>query len=219
MKSSKLILALWLGASLWAQTSPQNKPANPPPAAKPGGVGAASPPKATAQPSNAQPSKAQTGNAQPGKAQPSNAQPGKKPAASVAQSAGGRSKWRKRSAQAHSAKLSGAKPKAGKGRRDPFVSPVVERLRAEPTCTGTGRQCLLVGEVTLRGIVHGPSGYIAVVANGEHTYFLRVNDPLADGAVERITNDAIVLRERSSDPTGRAVTREVTRKLGVAPAS
>jgi hypothetical protein len=95
---------------------------------------------------------------------------------------------------------------------------VVERVRAQATCTGTGRQCLLVGEVILRGVVHGPSGFIAVVANGEHTYFLRENDPLADGAVERITNDAIVLRERSSDPTGRPVTHEVTRKLGVVPA-
>jgi hypothetical protein len=66
-------------------------------------------------------------------------------------------------------------------------------------------------------VVHSPSGYIAVVVNGEHTYFLRVNDPLADGSVERITKDAIVLRERSSDVLGRSVSREVVKKLGAPP--
>jgi Tfp pilus assembly protein PilP len=94
----------------------------------------------------------------------------------------------------------------------------VERVREAATCNGTGRQCLLVGEVALRGVVHSPSGFIAVVVNGEHTYFLRENDPLANGAVERITNDAIVMRERSSDGAGHPVTREVTRKLGAVPA-
>jgi len=53
--------------------------------------------------------------------------------------------------------------------------------------------------------------------NGEHTYFLRENDPLADGSVERITRDAIVLRERTLDMFGRPITREVTRRLGVPP--
>jgi Tfp pilus assembly protein PilP len=72
-----------------------------------------------------------------------------------------------------------------------------------------------VGEISLHGVVRTPSGFIAVVVNGEHTYFLHENDPLADGAVERITKDAIILRERSSDALGRPVTREVTRKIGV----
>ena len=72
----------------------------------------------------------------------------------------------------------------------------------------------MVGEISLHGVVRSSSGYIAVVVNGEHTYFLRENDPLADGAVERITNNAIILRERTSDVLGRSVTREVTKKLG-----
>jgi hypothetical protein len=101
------------------------------------------------------------------------------------------------------------------GHRDPFVSPIVERTRDSAFCTGSGRRCLLVGEVSLHGVVRTPSGFIAVVVNGEHTYFLRENDPLADGAVERITKDSIILRERSSDALGRPLTREVTKKLGV----
>ena len=102
-----------------------------------------------------------------------------------------------------------------KGQRDPFVSPVVERVHETATCTGSGRRCLLVGEISLHGVVRTPNGFIAVVVNGEHTYFLHESDPLADGAVERITKDAIILRERSSDALGRPLTREITKKLGV----
>jgi Tfp pilus assembly protein PilP len=91
---------------------------------------------------------------------------------------------------------------------------VVEHIRTAVACTGTGRQCLLVGEITLQGVVRSNNGLIAVVMNGEHTYFLRENDPLADGAVQRITKDSIVLRERSTDALGRPFTREVIRKLG-----
>jgi hypothetical protein len=177
MKSANLILALWLGASAWALTTPKPQ-ATPPVAAAPG--------QADAKPS----------------------------AKSPAQSA--RRKQGPRRTATHSVRTAGAasgKPVI-RSKRDPFVSPVVERVRESATCTGSGRQCLLVGEITLRGVVRSPSGFIAVVVNGDHTYFLRENDPLADGAVERINNNAIILRERSTDALGRPLTREVTRKLG-----
>jgi hypothetical protein len=91
----------------------------------------------------------------------------------------------------------------------------VERFRSTAACTGSGRQCLEVGDVSLHGVVHSPSGFIAVVMNGDHTYFLRENDPLADGTVARITNDAITFRQRSADAFGRPLVREVIKKLGV----
>ncbi len=111
-------------------------------------------------------------------------------------------------------KTSEAPKVAGKGMRDPFVSPVVERVHGGVACHGTGRQCLEVGEITLNGIVRSSNGNIAVVTTGEHTYFLRVNDPLVNGSVERINHDSIVLRERYQDDFGRSSTREVTRKIG-----
>jgi hypothetical protein len=103
----------------------------------------------------------------------------------------------------------------GKGARDPFVSPIVEKIRSGANCTGSGRQCLLVGDIVLQGVVQYTGGYVAVVTSGDHTYFLHDNDPLADGDVERITKSAITLRQRSTDVLGRAVVHEVTRKLGV----
>ena len=99
------------------------------------------------------------------------------------------------------------------GKRDPFVSPIVERP-AGVRCTGTGRQCLFVGAVELQGVGEDSSGFIAVVASGVHTYFLRDKDPLADGQVVRITRDSIVMLQRTSDAVGRPVEREVIRKIG-----
>lgn len=222
MKSNKLILALWLGlgASAWAQTSPQ-KSVNPLVAAKPrvvaraGLANAPSPRNARVQ-SGKVSGKPLSSPAKSAAAKPATKSATKPPARFIAHQRG-----RERAVQPQSARTAVAaasKPKARKAQRDPFVSPVVERVRTTAACTGTGRQCLLVGELNLRGVVRSPSGFIAVVVNGEHTYFLRENDPLANGVVERITKDAIILREHSSDVLGRPLTREVIKKLGVVPA-
>ena len=101
-----------------------------------------------------------------------------------------------------------------KGRRDPFVSPIVERMSNAANCTGMGKRCLYIGDVRLLGIVQTSNAVIAVVESGRHTYFLREQDPLADGDVERITTDAITLRQRSSDVMGRPVVRQVVKKIG-----
>lgn len=224
MKSSKLILVLWLGASAWAQISPQKQPMSSPPAAKQVATPAAksaAPKPASPQPASSRNAAVQSAKPIPPPAKPAAAvRPARKPSARpVVESYGSKPRWKRRAARPHSAEAATAQPTKVKVQRDPFVSPVVERVREAATCTGTGRQCLLVGEVTLRGVVRSPNGYIAVVVNGEHTYFLRENDPLADGAVERITNDAIVLRERLSDAVGRPIVREVTRKVGAVPAA
>ncbi len=103
----------------------------------------------------------------------------------------------------------------GKRQRDPFVSPIIERPRTGANCTGNGRQCLLVGDIVLQGVVRYTGGYVAVVTSGDHTYFLHDNDPLADGDVARISKDAITLRQRSTDILGRPSVHEVIKKLGV----
>jgi hypothetical protein len=198
MRSSKIILALWLAASAWAQSLPQNQQVNPP-----------VPPKPTAvQSSKTVAAKSARGAVMPARRSPVSQSSRRKHSRRVSAAPGATAKVAV-AADGKTARI------VMKGRRDPFVSPVVERMRNESTCTGSGRRCLAVGEITLHGVVRSPSGFIAVVANGEHTYFLRENDPLVDGAVERITKDAIILRERSSDALGRPLTREITKKLGV----
>ena len=197
MNCSKVILALWLGATAWAQVVPQKQQANPPVAANPKPVPAASPAAPSPKPRASGASRTAT----PARA-----------AKHAPHAAARRHVSHEKTAKTGEAAIG----KSGvKGQRDPFVSPVVDRGRISVNCVGSGKQCLVVGEISLHGVVRGPSGFIAVVVNGEHTYFLRENDPLADGAVERITKDSIILRERYFDALGRPLTREVTRKLGV----
>jgi hypothetical protein len=194
MSSCKMILALWLGASAWAQTLPQKPQVNPPVTAKP--------------------NPARTSSVAPSRSTPI---PVVKPARAGTPKAKANS-GRKKSSNVpttRTAIAAGGNPTAAKGHRDPFVSPVVERTGNAVTCTGSNRRCLAVGDISLHGVVRCPGGFIAVVMNGEHTYFLRENDPLANGEVERITRDTIVLRERSSDALGRPLMHEVTKKIGV----
>jgi hypothetical protein len=98
------------------------------------------------------------------------------------------------------------------GRRDPFISPVVSHSGGSG-CS-TGKKCLEIGTINLRGVVHGESGFIAVVSNGlNKAYFLRENDPVFNGYVMRITGDSIVFQETLQDRLGKTFTREVVKKI------
>ena len=103
------------------------------------------------------------------------------------------------------------------GRRDPFVSPIVSKdgiSRPAPNCT-SGKRCLVIPELVLQGTVKDTSGkMMAVVANSiRKTYFLRENDQVFQGSVEKITSDSIIFREYVKDALGRETAREVVKKL------
>jgi len=98
------------------------------------------------------------------------------------------------------------------GKRDPFLSPVVSHAGGS-SCT-TGKKCLEIGTISLRGIVHSDSGFIAVVSNGlNKAYFLHENDPVFNGYVVKITGDSIVFQETLQDRLGKTFTREVVKKI------
>jgi Tfp pilus assembly protein PilP len=111
-----------------------------------------------------------------------------------------------------------AKPDAPKqinltSRRDPFVSPVVNRSMLGSGCS-TGKRCLTIDQINLRGVVKADSGMIAVVVNSMNkAYFLRENDPVFNGFVVRITGDSIIFKETVQDRLGKPLTREVTKKI------
>jgi Tfp pilus assembly protein PilP len=103
------------------------------------------------------------------------------------------------------------------GRRDPFVSPIVSKdgiSRPAQNCT-SGKRCLVIPELVLQGTVKDTSGkMMAVVANSiKKTYFLRENDQVFQGSVEKITSDSIIFREYVKDALGRETAREVVKKL------
>jgi len=99
------------------------------------------------------------------------------------------------------------------GRRDPFLSPVVNRGMGGSGCS-TGKRCLAVDQIALTGIVKSDAGMIAVVINAMNkAYFLRENDPVFNGYVVKITGDSIVFKETLQDKLGKSFTREVTKKI------
>jgi Tfp pilus assembly protein PilP len=107
---------------------------------------------------------------------------------------------------------------AAAAKRDPFISPIREQGPAGPNCS-TGKKCLAINAIVLRGIVKSQSGMIAVVegASRRISYFLRENDPVFNGYVVKITPDTVVFRENVMDRLGRTGTRDVVMKV-VAPA-
>jgi Tfp pilus assembly protein PilP len=97
------------------------------------------------------------------------------------------------------------------GKRDPFFSPVVQQ--GGSGCS-TGKKCLEIGTINLRGVVKSDSGFIAVVTNNlNKAYFLRENDPVFNGYVVKITGDSVVFQETVEDKLGKQFTREVVKRI------
>jgi hypothetical protein len=98
------------------------------------------------------------------------------------------------------------------GKRDPFFSPVVQ----QPTGSGcaTGKKCLEIGNINVRGVVKSDTGFIAVVTNNlNKAYFLRENDPVFNGYVVKITGDSVVFQETVQDKLGKPFTREIVKRI------
>ena len=97
------------------------------------------------------------------------------------------------------------------GNRDPFFSPVVQQTGAG--CS-TGKKCLEIGAINVRGVVKSDTGFIAVVTNNlNKAYFLRENDPVFNGYVVKITGDSVTFQETVQDKLGKSFTREVVKRI------
>jgi len=98
------------------------------------------------------------------------------------------------------------------GKRDPFFSPITQQTTTSG-CS-TGKKCLEIGQINVRGVVKSESGFIAVVTNSlNKAYFLHENDPVFNGYVVKITGDSVVFQETFQDKLGKSLTREVTKKI------
>jgi len=121
----------------------------------------------------------------------------------------------KKSEETKDAKKDEKKPEDKKwamnGKRDPFFSPVVQQ---NGSGCSTGKKCLEIGNINLRGVVKSDSGFIAVVTNNlNKAYFLRENDPVFNGYVVKITGDSVVFQETVEDKLGKPFTREVVKRI------
>ena len=98
------------------------------------------------------------------------------------------------------------------GKRDPFISPVVNR--GGGSGCSTGKKCLDIEQIALHGVVKSDNGMIAVVTNGlNKAYFLRENDPVFNGYVVKITVDSVVFKETVQDRLGKPFTKDVVKRL------
>ncbi len=99
------------------------------------------------------------------------------------------------------------------GQRDPFISPVRTAATGGSGCS-TGKRCLAIDQINLKGVIKSDGGMIAVVTNSmDKAYFLRENDPVFNGYVVKITGDSVIFSETYEDKLGKPLTREVTKKL------
>jgi Tfp pilus assembly protein PilP len=99
------------------------------------------------------------------------------------------------------------------GHRDPFQSPVVSMGAMGSGCS-SGKRCLAIDQIALKGVVKSDNGMIAVVVNAmDKAYFLHENDPVFNGYVVKITGDSIVFKETFHDKLGKALTRDVTKMM------
>lgn len=100
------------------------------------------------------------------------------------------------------------------GKRDPFLNPLIEAGARNPSDCTTGKRCLVIDQIILKGVVQMKNGNLALVENaGKRPYVLHENDSLFNGSVVKITGDSLILREEGNDILGRPVTREVVKKV------
>ena len=103
------------------------------------------------------------------------------------------------------------------GRRDPFVSPiraVTPTVPIGPNCS-TGKRCLAINELIVQGTAKDTDGrMMAIVASSTHrSYFLRENDQVFNGTVQKITADSVVFRESYVDNLGKQNTHEIVKRI------
>ena len=103
------------------------------------------------------------------------------------------------------------------GRRDPFVSLIrrgTDVGGSAPATRPAGLPGLATSEVSLRGTVKGREGFVAMLQGVDNkTYLARVGDRLLDGTVGAITADAVIIRQRVTDPLSLDTEREVRKVL------
>jgi hypothetical protein len=102
------------------------------------------------------------------------------------------------------------------GRRDPFVS--LLRRGADNRAGGSrpaGVPGLMIGEITVKGIVKDRSGFIAMIQgpDNKQTFIIRTGEKLMDGTVKAITADGVVFSQDVNDPLSLVKQKEIRKTV------
>jgi type IV pilus assembly protein PilP len=101
------------------------------------------------------------------------------------------------------------------GRRDPFIS-LLGRGEQTPSTAArpSGLSGLLIGEVTVKGVLRDRSGFMAMLqAPDNKTYVVRVGDKLLDGSVKSISQEQVIFSQDVNDPLSLVKQREVPKPV------
>jgi type IV pilus assembly protein PilP len=102
------------------------------------------------------------------------------------------------------------------GRRDPFLSllGVGADKGGAPARRGDGVAGMTVAEISVRGVLQSRGTLIAMVQGPDNrTYMLRQGDRLADGLVQAVNTDGLVIMQDVSDPLSLVKQRMVRKPL------
>ena len=89
-----------------------------------------------------------------------------------------------------------------------------EARAARPGGAGDGLAGLSVNEISVRGVVAGRSGYIAMVQGPDNkTYLVRESARLLDGTVKTVTAQGLVVLQEVNDPLSLVKQKEVRKML------
>ena len=101
------------------------------------------------------------------------------------------------------------------GRRDPFISLVGRGSDPRsPANRPAGVPGLLIGEVSIKGIIRDRVGFVAMIQGSDNkTYVVKPGDRLMDGTVKSILQDSVVFSQDVNDPLSLVKQREVRKPL------
>jgi len=100
------------------------------------------------------------------------------------------------------------------GRRDPFLNLLGTGVQTNVTQRGEGAAGLLVGEISVRGVLQSRGALVAMVQGPDNrTYVIHQGDKLADGVVKSVTRDGLVIVQEVNDPLSIVKQREVRKLL------
>jgi Tfp pilus assembly protein PilP len=102
------------------------------------------------------------------------------------------------------------------GRRDPFVS--LLRRGGDQRNAGNrpaGVPGLMIGEVTVKGIIKDRSGFIAMIQgpDAKQTFVVRAGEKLMDGTVKAITADGVIFSQDVKDPLSMVKQKEIRKTV------
>ncbi len=101
------------------------------------------------------------------------------------------------------------------GRRDPFQSLLGRGNDPQANASRpSGVAGLLIGDVSVKGILRDRNGFVAMIQAPEgKTFLVKTGDKLFDGSVKAISQDKVIFSQDVNDPLSLVKQREIPKAV------